>query len=111
MTIIFFASRRRHTRLQGDWSSDVCSSDLRIPKQLDARRSGGVTLIGPGAEIRYTGPRAEYANVFAGGAGGVGVDGVDRKRGGEGKRVKLGGGRVIKKKKDGKKQSHRSEDS
>src|SRR5688500_19332182 len=24
----FFASRRRHTRLQGDWSSDVCSSDL-----------------------------------------------------------------------------------
>src|SRR5256885_5318835 len=30
----FFSSRRRHTRLQGDWSSDVCSSDLarsRLP--------------------------------------------------------------------------------
>src|SRR3989454_7760153 len=26
----FFSSRRRHTRLQGDWSSDVCSSDLSI---------------------------------------------------------------------------------
>src|SRR5256885_6540811 len=26
----FFASRRRHTRLQGDWSSDVCSSDLPL---------------------------------------------------------------------------------
>src|ERR1039457_5167766 len=26
--LIFFSSRRRHTRLQGDWSSDVCSSDL-----------------------------------------------------------------------------------
>src|SRR5262249_61798093 len=25
----FFASRRRHTRLVSDWSSDVCSSDLR----------------------------------------------------------------------------------
>src|SRR5256885_7720551 len=25
---MFFSSRRRHTRLQGDWSSDVCSSDL-----------------------------------------------------------------------------------
>src|SRR5256885_10427367 len=25
---VFFSSRRRHTRLQGDWSSDVCSSDL-----------------------------------------------------------------------------------
>src|ERR1039457_7518478 len=24
----FFSSRRRRTRLQGDWSSDVCSSDL-----------------------------------------------------------------------------------
>src|SRR6202165_5256490 len=24
----FFSSRRRHTRLLGDWSSDVCSSDL-----------------------------------------------------------------------------------
>src|SRR5256885_5440185 len=24
----FFSSRRRHTRFQGDWSSDVCSSDL-----------------------------------------------------------------------------------
>src|SRR5256885_3892444 len=26
----FFSSRRRHTILQGDWSSDVCSSDLHI---------------------------------------------------------------------------------
>src|SRR5574341_1934755 len=28
----FFSSRRRHTRLVGDWSSEVCSSDLN--KQL-----------------------------------------------------------------------------
>src|SRR5574341_261843 len=27
---LFFSSRRRHTRLFGDWSSDVCSSDLVI---------------------------------------------------------------------------------
>src|SRR5436189_1145036 len=26
----FFSSRRRHTRYIGDWSSDVCSSDLRL---------------------------------------------------------------------------------
>src|SRR5205807_4018235 len=26
------SSRRRHTRLQGDWSSDVCSSDLARSK-------------------------------------------------------------------------------
>src|SRR5215467_15605256 len=29
--VFFFSSRRRHTRLQGDWSSDVCSSDLFEP--------------------------------------------------------------------------------
>src|SRR5437016_10760774 len=27
----FFSSRRRHTRLVSDWSSDVCSSDLSSP--------------------------------------------------------------------------------
>src|SRR5580698_9360618 len=26
----FFSSRRRHTRLTCDWSSDVCSSDLTL---------------------------------------------------------------------------------
>src|SRR5256886_13043029 len=35
----FFASRRRHTRFDCDWSSDVCSSDLeaalrRLPLRL-----------------------------------------------------------------------------
>src|SRR5437879_12307157 len=28
MSVFFFSSRRRHTRYIGDWSSDVCSSDL-----------------------------------------------------------------------------------
>src|SRR2546427_238587 len=27
----FFSSRRRHTRFDCDWSSDVCSSDLNQP--------------------------------------------------------------------------------
>src|SRR3989454_8575686 len=31
LIFFFFSSRRRHTRLQGDWSSDVCSSDLGTP--------------------------------------------------------------------------------
>src|SRR5574341_1023683 len=30
INIFFFSSRRRHTRLVGDWSSDVCSSDLSL---------------------------------------------------------------------------------
>src|SRR5256884_7093282 len=29
MSFFFFSSRRRHTRCSRDWSSDVCSSDLR----------------------------------------------------------------------------------
>src|SRR5256885_8547160 len=33
----FFSSRRRHTRLQGDWSSDVCSSDLTVIGLLKPR--------------------------------------------------------------------------
>src|SRR5437762_3513786 len=28
--MFFFSSRRRHTRYIGDWSSDVCSSDLSV---------------------------------------------------------------------------------
>src|SRR2546421_1107139 len=35
----FFSSRRRHTRSDRDWSSDVCSSDLRRagrPARTDA---------------------------------------------------------------------------
>src|SRR5437867_8806201 len=28
--IFFFSSRRRHTRSYGDWSPDVCSSDLNV---------------------------------------------------------------------------------
>src|SRR6267143_934192 len=30
MYFFFFSSRRRHTRWNCDWSSDVCSSDLRV---------------------------------------------------------------------------------
>src|SRR5690625_7965288 len=28
VVVVFFSSRRRHTRWPRDWSSDVCSSDL-----------------------------------------------------------------------------------
>src|SRR5437867_4563699 len=34
----FFSSRRRHTRSYGDWSSDVCSSDLALRDQAKRRR-------------------------------------------------------------------------
>src|SRR5437762_4837883 len=33
VSLFFFSSRRRHTRYIGDWSSDVCSSDLAYPAE------------------------------------------------------------------------------
>src|SRR5207248_7452952 len=33
--IFLFSSRRRHTRSYGDWSSDVCSSDLNSRQAVD----------------------------------------------------------------------------
>src|SRR5437762_8824873 len=46
----FFSSRRRHTRYIGDWSSDVCSSDLWLRLRSAARRlaplrGSGLTLL------------------------------------------------------------------
>src|SRR6266487_6032227 len=38
----FFSSRRRHTRWTGDWSSDVCSSDLLVGQMKT--RSGRIVL-------------------------------------------------------------------
>src|SRR5690348_18042131 len=42
MCLFFFSSRRRHTRWTGDWSSDVCSSDL--PRQLSGGEQQRVAL-------------------------------------------------------------------
>src|SRR5207249_7177100 len=33
----FFSSRRRHTRSKRDWSSDVCSSDLRAKATVQVK--------------------------------------------------------------------------
>ena len=38
--LFFFSSRRRHTRLVSDWSSDVCSSDLDLPRLVTSMHNG-----------------------------------------------------------------------
>src|SRR5437762_8955544 len=40
ISIFFFSSRRRHTRYIGDWSSDVCSSDLEKDPDVLVRSRG-----------------------------------------------------------------------
>src|SRR3712207_9467989 len=50
---VFFSSRRRHTRYWRDWSSDVCSSDLR----RDVERTGdGHWLVVDGRRWRAADP-------------------------------------------------------
>src|SRR5690242_20768192 len=52
MLFFFFSSRRRHTRLTCDWSSDVCSSDLQIFKfeglertAVNSAEAGDIVLV------------------------------------------------------------------
>src|SRR5256885_11481240 len=49
----FFSSRRRHTILQGDWSSDVCSSDLALHR---AGAAGCTTDIDAGPDAAGVSP-------------------------------------------------------
>src|SRR5438094_2986179 len=49
----FFSSRRRHTRSYGDWSSDVCSSDLEAAdRRWDPRGRGALREGGPEPVLR-----------------------------------------------------------
>src|SRR5499425_3485227 len=74
----FFSSRRRHTRYIGDWSSDVCSSDLaRLGRRAHEHLAAPTGGIGAGGVEELT--RSEERRV--------------------GKGVDLGGRRIIKKKK------------
>src|SRR3989475_54955 len=47
LVCFFFSSRRRHTRFDCDWSSDVCSSDLVAPRPRLAVTLGDPRGIGP----------------------------------------------------------------
>src|SRR2546427_9811863 len=53
----FFSSRRRHTRFDCDWSSDVCSSDLRAlgveadDRLVDDQNAGSVEEGGNDREL------------------------------------------------------------
>src|SRR5437867_10083837 len=46
----FFSSRRRHTRSYGDWSSDVCSSDLNGGGTLSQSRTVHTSSVGAAVE-------------------------------------------------------------
>src|SRR5256885_13305845 len=63
--IVSFSSRRRHTRLQGDWSSDVCSSDLDCISEIPPSRWDWQSYFGnPATEVNKT--NIKWAGVMAG---------------------------------------------
>src|SRR2546430_5597036 len=86
VSLFFFSSRRRHTRFDCDWSSDVCSSDLLRNTLLDDRdlaqlvkRSGFRLRMIDGRDLvhvyMYRGLRDIWLgwrkNVFLGSRGGI----------------------------------------
>src|SRR2546426_7759468 len=76
MVLLFFSSRRRHTRLQGDWSSDVCSSDL-LPVTAATSIVPVAQRIGTAAALPW--PAQGAAALVIDGFGQVGSSGGDRK--------------------------------
>src|SRR5216683_4282216 len=62
----FFSSRRRHTRSDRDWSSDVCSSDLRTFTVAEAVAITGerVAAVGPNAAMAaFTAPATRIVDL------------------------------------------------
>src|SRR5205085_4068639 len=51
----FFSSRRRHTRFDCDWSSDVCSSDLRGAAEPGVLQSVGAANLAAGLQDAWLG--------------------------------------------------------
>src|SRR5690349_24546588 len=95
----FFSSRRRHTRSLRDWSSDVCSSDLKggtkkqhAEQTFTKLRAAGV--LKPGLSLtEFDPPKKRDANHDD-----RPVSRSEERR--VGKREELGGRRIIKKKKN-----------
>src|SRR2546430_12673936 len=95
----FFSSRRRHTRFDCDWSSDMCSSDLR-PLSLIIFAAAALWPNAK-ADPAGSGPAASFVGLppcHTAGHMAVVAGAADWESGGEGKRGDLGWGRIILKK-------------
>src|SRR5437762_426819 len=82
LVFFFFSSSRRHTSYIGDWSSDVCSSDLDVPARPARARRAPAPARAPPGEQRAGGARPRGTAAARGGAAGAGGGGGDGQRGG-----------------------------
>src|SRR5690348_17721041 len=80
VVFFFFSSRRRHTRWTGDWSSDVCSSDLDTGIREARRREGGGDRLQRAAPLarRPDGPELRERREVLGHAHALGPHGAPR---------------------------------
>src|SRR5699024_11389646 len=105
----FFSSRRRHTRSKRDWSSDVCSSDLRRMQELFRIHNIDTVGFGAAAPLALMGKAAKQAGAKKVVATTHGHEvgwsmlpgaryALDRKSGGKGRGVDVGGGGGLREK-------------
>src|SRR5262245_65404730 len=64
----FFSSRRRHTRCLSDWSSDVCSSDLKYGLRGRELTSHEATFVPFTAQTRMSGVNFDSREIRKGAA-------------------------------------------
>src|SRR5690606_534128 len=64
LLIVFFSSRRRHTRFSRDWSSDVCSSDLA--PAAPTRPAGAARVPAPALPLDRLAPLADVMGTWPG---------------------------------------------
>src|SRR2546430_9104350 len=64
MVLFFFSSRRRHTRFDCDWSSDVCSSDLARVHLKDFLAPGEVRRRHEHLAVEPPGPKQRLVEIL-----------------------------------------------
>ena len=79
----FFSSRRRHTRLRRDWSSDVCSSDLMfgaVAGDIQIAVEDDIGETGEPQVVQVHEQEGEIVKHVDGGKGRIEFDGVEQRR-------------------------------
>src|SRR5687768_15710503 len=81
--LFFFSSSRRHTRCSRDWSSDVCSSDLRYSSRICTSAKSGrqrTSAFSPSSRKRRAAPRRSTSSATSSSTGSATTTSPSRSR-------------------------------